>query len=40
MVLACAHAGVPRVVLVRLVVGLGGCGFVCAAYPWLPETIW
>ena len=27
-------------VLVRLVVGLGGCAFVCAVYPWLPETIW
>ena len=27
-------------VLARLVVGLGGCGVVCAVYPWLPETIW
>jgi len=28
------------VVLARLVAGLGGCGVVCAVFPWLPETIW
>lgn len=33
-------AGVPRVVLARFVVGMGGSGAVCAVFPWLPETIW
>jgi len=36
----CRAPGVTRVVLARLVAGLGGCGVVCAVFPWLPETIW
>ena len=34
-----AHAGVARIILVRLLIGLGGCALICAAIPFEPGNL-
>jgi hypothetical protein len=31
--------GVPRVILARLLLGLGGCALICAIFPFVVSTV-
>ena len=34
-----APSGVPKVILTRLLFGLGGCALICASYPFVVTSI-
>ena len=36
---SCIFAGVARTILARLLIGLGGCAFICAAIPFQPDDL-